>query len=347
MSDGKPIGNSRPLRVAMSGLGRMGARHARNLATRVPGARLVAANSPSQDELAWAKNELGADRLYTDYRQLLDDPDVEAVFLATPTTEHATQIVQALQAGKHVFCEKPTSLNLEDCLRVEEVAARHPRQKAMIGYVRRFDPSYRDAAAKVASGAIGTPYLVKSQTCDQHDPSGFFVKFAGHSGGIFLDMSVHDIDTARWFLGGRKPVRVFATGTVAVHEALKQVPDLDNGVAMIEFEGGAMAVLQASRTLAHGHETSAEVTGTKGRLTIGAGAHLNRVQIADAHGIRHECTPTFYERFEDAFVAELNAFTEAVRQDTTLPLSLRDATEATRIGLAIQQSLKSQRSVDL
>src|SRR5688572_10208458 len=213
--------------------------------------------------------------------------------------------------------------------------------------VRRFDRHYRDAYDKVQSGAIGEPFLVKSQTTDKHDPSGFFVQFAQKSGGIFLDMSVHDIDTARWFFGAPKPVRVFATGTVAVHQGLKSVGDLDNGVAMIEFENGKIAVLQASRTMAHGHETSAEITGTEGRLTIGAGAHLARVDIADAHGIRHECTPTFYERFEEAFVVELNTFADAVRNDSPLPLSLRDATEATRIGLAIQQSLKSQRSVDL
>jgi myo-inositol 2-dehydrogenase/D-chiro-inositol 1-dehydrogenase len=335
------------LRVGMAGLGRMGARHARNLATRVPGCELVAANSPSADERAWAQRELGASRLYADYAEMLADRDVEAVFLATPTTEHASQIIAALEAGKHVFCEKPTSLALDDCLRVEEVAKRHPRQKAMIGYVRRFDASYRDAYARVARGDIGTPFLVKSQTADKHDPSGFFVKFAPKSGGIFLDMSVHDIDTARWFLGGPRPVRAFATGTVAVHEGLRECGDLDNGVAMVEFESGKMAVLQASRTMPHGHETSAEITGTSGRLTIGAGARMTRVDIADANGIRFECTPTFYERFEEAFVHELNAFVEAVRNDGELPLSLRDATEATRIGLAIQQSLKSRKSVDI
>jgi myo-inositol 2-dehydrogenase/D-chiro-inositol 1-dehydrogenase len=331
----------------MAGLGRMGARHARNLALRIPGAELIAANSPAAGERAWARDELGVTRLYADYDELLADRDVEAVFLATPTTEHASQIIAALEAGKHVFCEKPTSLALDDCLRVEEVARRHPEQKAMIGYVRRFDPSYVDAHARVASGAIGTPFLVKSQTCDKHDPSGFFVKFAPKSGGIFLDMSVHDIDTARWFLGAPKPVRAFATGTVAVHEGLKDCGDLDNGMAMIEFEGGKMAVLQASRTMPHGHETSAEITGTSGRLTIGAGARSNRVDIADAGGIRHECTPTFYERFEEAFLLELNGFVDAVREGRPLPLSLRDATEATRIGLAIQRSLATRRSVDI
>jgi myo-inositol 2-dehydrogenase/D-chiro-inositol 1-dehydrogenase len=333
--------------VGMAGLGRMGARHAKNLATRVPGAELVAANSPSADEQEWARNTLGTQRLYANYAELLADRDVEAVFLATPTSEHASQIVAALESGKHVFCEKPTSLNLEDCLRVEETAARHPKLKAMIGYVRRFDASYRDAYEKVKGGMIGTPFHVRSQTADQHDPSGFFVKFAPKSGGIFLDMSVHDIDVARWFLGAPAPVRVFATGTVAVHEGLRAVGDLDNGVAMIEFEGGKTAVIQASRTFAHGHETLSEILGTEGRLSVGVNPRINRVDIADRHGMRNECTPTFYDRFEDAFVAELNAFTDAVCNDTELPLSLRDATEATRIGLAIQRSLASKRSVDL
>jgi myo-inositol 2-dehydrogenase/D-chiro-inositol 1-dehydrogenase len=339
--------SARTLRAGMAGLGRMGARHARNLATRIPGVELIAANSPAAAEREWARDELGVGRLYADYADLLADRDVEAVFLATPTTEHASQIIAALEAGKHVFCEKPTSLALDDCLRVEEVARRHADRKAMIGYVRRFDPSYRDAYARVASGAIGTPFLVKSQTCDMHDPSGFFVRFAPKSGGIFLDMSVHDIDTARWFLGGPKPLRAFATGTVAIHEGLKACGDLDNGMAIVEFDGGKMAVLQASRTMPHGHETSAEITGTTGRLTVGAGARANRVDIADATGIRHECTPTFYERFEEAFLLELAGFAAAVRHDAPLPLSLRDATEATRIGLAIQRSLATRRSVDV
>ncbi len=191
------------------------------------------------------------------------------------------------------------------------------------------------------------PFLVRSHTLDKNDPSGFFVRFAPTSGGIFLDMSVHDIDAARWFLGGPKPVRVFATGTVAVHEGLKACGDLDNGMALCEFEGGRIACFQASRTMAHGHETMTEIVGTDGRLAIGANPRLTRVEIADAHGVRNECTPTFYERFEEAFEAELRAFVAAVRDDAPLPLTLADATEATRIGIAIQASVKSGKSVDL
>src|SRR5512141_2170544 len=200
--------NTPPLRVGIAGVGRMGRHHASNLAHRVLGAELVAACSPVPEELVWARDALGVARGYRDYKELLAHPGLDAVFLVTPTTLHADQIIAALEAGKHVFSEKPLALNLPDCERVEAVAAKHPRQKAMIGYVRRFDPSYRDAHDKIAAGAIGRPFLARSQTTDRNDPSGFFVRYAGASGGILLDMSVHDIDTARWLLGAGGATRV-------------------------------------------------------------------------------------------------------------------------------------------
>lgn len=334
------------LRVGIAGLGRLGARHARMLATRVPDAALVAACSPVSEERAWVARELGVQHVYAGYAELLAHPDLDAVVLVTPTTEHARQIVEALAAGKHVFSEKPTSLDLDDCHRVEEAAARHADRTVLIGYVRRFDASYRDAHGKVAAGNIGTPFLVRSHTLDKNDPSGFFVRFAPTSGGIFLDMSVHDIDAARWFLGAPDPVRVFATGTIAVHEGLESCGDLDNGMALCEFEGGKIACFQASRTMAHGHESMTEVIGTEGRLTIGANPRLTRVDIADTHGVRNECTPTFYERFEEAFAAELNGFVAAVLHGAPLPLTLADATAATRIGIGIQESIRTRRAVE-
>src|SRR5512138_3675147 len=186
------------LRVGIAGLGRLGKRHATMLARQVGSAELVAACSPVADERAWASDTLGVPRTYAEYGAMLAHPGLDAVFLVTPTSLHADQIVTALQAGKHVFSEKPTALDLEACRRVEAEAARHPRQKAMIGFVRRFDPHYRDAHAKVAAGAIGRPFFARSQCADMNDPGGFFVRYAPQSGGIMLDMSVHDIDAARW-----------------------------------------------------------------------------------------------------------------------------------------------------
>jgi myo-inositol 2-dehydrogenase/D-chiro-inositol 1-dehydrogenase len=217
----------------------------------------------------------------------------------------------------------------------------------MIGFVRRFDPHYRNARAKIETGAIGRPFLVRSQCADQNDPDGFFVRYAPTSGGILLDMSVHDIDTVRWLLGAGGARRVFATGTIAVHEGLRDVGDVDNAVATIEFAGGEIATIYASRTMAHGHETLTEIVGTSGRLTVGQNPRLNRLEISDAHGVRNECTPTFYERFADAFLLEAQAFVDVVRGDLPPPLTLADATEATRIGIAVTESLRSRKMVEL
>jgi myo-inositol 2-dehydrogenase / D-chiro-inositol 1-dehydrogenase len=334
------------LRVGIAGLGRMGRRHAENLARRVPSAELVAACSPEPDELAWAERQLGVAQCYASYAAMLT-ADIDAVFIVTPTTLHAQQIVDALRARKHVFAEKPLSLDVAECRRVEAEAALQPEFKVMIGFVRRFDTSYRHAHARIRQGHIGRPLMVRSHTLDKDDPSGFFVRYSQASGGIFADMSVHDIDAARWLLGVSDVARVFSAGIVGVHEGLREWSDVDNGVATCEFVTGEIATIYASRTMAHGFECMTEVIGTEGRIAVGGDARLDHVVISDAQGVRHECTPTYYERFEDAFLREDIEFVQAVIEDRPPPLTLRDATEATRISLALRQSLLERRVVSL
>ena len=347
-----------PLRVGVAGLGRLGRRHASNLAQRVPGATLAAVCSPLDRDLAWARDALPAARRYDDYTALTADGTLDALWLVTPSALHATQIVAALAAGKHVFCEKPLSLDVAECERVRAEAARYPHLRVTIGFMRRFDPHYRDACAKLRAGAIGRPFLVRSQTCDRNDPDGFFVSFAPTSGGIFLDCTVHDIDVARWLLGRPRATRVYAAGTVALHDGLRACGDVDNGVAICEFEGGRLAMFYASRTMAHGNDTSSEVIGTAGALTIGRVPRANRVEIYDASGVRSECTPTFFDRFDDAFLNEAHAFVAAVRARRggagAEPggadhdgATLADALEATRIGCALRESLRTGQAVTL
>jgi len=211
----------------------------------------------------------------------------------------------------------------------------------MVGFVRRFDPSFVQAKADIDAGRLGRPFLVRSQTGDMNDPSGFFVKFAPTSGGIFLDCSVHDIDLARWMLGSPRALRVYATGSIVLHEGLAACGDIDNGLAVIEFEGGARAVLYATRTLPHGHETTCEVIGTAGTVQVGMGAHRDRVQLRDAQGVHHRTLVDFIERFAEAFQHEMDAFVATCRGEIPAPLTLADAAEATRIGVAITRALRS------
>jgi myo-inositol 2-dehydrogenase/D-chiro-inositol 1-dehydrogenase len=329
------------LRVGIAGLGRLGWRHAEQLARHTPGCALVAACSPVAAERDAAQAQLGIQRLHPHVDALLADGELDAVVLATPTTLHAEQVIAALRAGKHVFVEKPLALNVEDCERVQAVSREHPALVAMVGFVRRFDPSYQHAQQAIAAGAIGRPVIVRSQTADMNDESGAFIRFAGSSGGIFMDCSVHDIDLARWLLGSPRATRVFASGTIAIHDGLRGMGDVDNGLAIVEFEGGQRAVLYASRTFAHGHETQTEVIGTAGKLLVGHGAARDRVVLSDAAGVRHQATADFYERFAEAFGREMQAFVSCCRGEEVPALTLTDATEATRIALALTRSLHS------
>jgi len=332
---------SAPLRVGIAGLGRMGQRHARTLAQRTRGAELVAACGPTADERAWAQRELGVATVYEDFGAMLRDASIDAVAIVSPTTLHAEQTIAALEAGKHVFLEKPLALDVVGCERVLAVAERHPDRVAMVGFVRRFDPSYQQAKADIDAGLIGRPFLVRSQSGDMNDPDGFFVRFAPTSGGIFLDCTVHDIDLARWMLDAPRAQRVFASGTIALHPGLAECGDVDNALAIVEFEGGARAMFYASRTLAHGHEVATDIVGTKGELTIGLGSHRDRVQVRDAHGVRHRPLRDFHERFHEAFEREMADFVAACRGEKPPALTLADATEATRIGVAMTRSLRS------
>lgn len=335
------------LGIGIAGLGRLGRRHAELLARRTPGARLVAACSPEPSERDWASRQLGVDRVHATLADLLADAAVQAVLLATPTALHAEQACACLHAGKHVFVEKPLALDVAACEQVEAVARQQPHCVAMVGFVRRFDPSYLEAQQAIDQGAVGRPFLVRAQTCDRSDPDGFFVRFAPASGGIFMDCSVHDIDLARWLLGGPRATRVFASGTIALHPDLAACGDVDNGLAIVEFDGGQRAVLYASRTMPHGHETTTEVIGTTGTLQIGMGAHRSRVEYRHAGGVLHHAVPDFMARFGDAFQDELEAFVAACRGERTLPMTLRDATEATRIAEAITRSLQCGQPISL
>jgi myo-inositol 2-dehydrogenase/D-chiro-inositol 1-dehydrogenase len=332
---------SLPLKVGIAGLGRLGKRHAQALAFNTRHCQLVAACSPVAAERDWARSELGVETLHEDFDTFIRDPQLDAVILVTPTSLHADQTIAALEAGKHVFVEKPLALNVPDCERVEAVARKHPKLVAMVGFVRRFDASYASAKAQIVAGDIGKPFLVRSQTCDMNDPSGFFVAYSASSGGIYMDCSVHDIDLARWMLGNPKALRAFASGTIALHPGLGEHGDVDNGLAIVEFQGGARAVFYASRTFAHGHETSTEVIGTAGKLEVGHGAARDRVVTSDVQGVRQVSVADFFERFADAFQREMAAFVAACRGEKPLTLTLSDATEATRIGLAITRSLRS------
>ncbi|EWG39085.1 myo-inositol 2-dehydrogenase [Fusarium verticillioides 7600] len=335
------------LQVAVAGLGRMGARHALNFHNRTPRAELVAAFTPVQKEADWAKVNLEGVTIYNDYQEMLKHPGLQAVVVATVTTAHAEEAIQAIEADKHVLCEKPLSTSVEISQSVVDAAAKKPHLKVMCGFSRRFDASYRDAFDRMDSGAIGRPSVFRSQTCDKLDPSGFFVAYAEFSGGIFVDCNIHDIDLALWYFGQDSIVKsVVATGITAVQPELRKHKDVDNGVGIVEFWGGKVAYFYSSRMMAAGQHDMTEVIGTEGKLAINANPVGNLVEMHEAAGVRRQIPGDYYGRFEHAFVTEANEFTASVLDNNKLPFKLTGAVQAVKIGCALQESLNSGKKIN-
>lgn len=335
-----------PVRIGIVGLGRLGKRHAENLAQRVPGAQLVAAASPVSAEREWAAAALGV-RTYDSLEQLLKHPELDAVWLVTPTSLHAEQIGHVLASGRHVFCEKPLALELDACDRVLADAARCPDQVAMIGFMRRFDPAYAAARQSIAAGELGTVFRIHCDSHDPVDPGGFFVKFAPTSGGIFLDCCIHDIDLVRWMLDGARPVSVSAIGSRVMYPDLASCNDVDTACAQVEFEGGIVASFHVSRTSHRGYEAAMSITGARGAMSIGRGLSAMPLVTEVAGCSQSRGQADFFARFNEAFLVEAQAFVHAVQHRAPSPLTLHDAREATRIAVAMREALVSRRTVSL
>ncbi|OCK76107.1 NAD(P)-binding protein [Lepidopterella palustris CBS 459.81] len=339
------------LNIAIAGLGRMGKRHAKTLLYRVPHANLVAVCSTDERELQWAReffkngDKKAEIQVFDSYSNMLELPGLQAVWVSTSTNVHAPQTTEAINKGLHVLCEKPLSQNLDEARAVVDLAKRNPQLKVMAGYSRRFDASYRDAKEKVERGVIGRPFVVRSQTCDLLDETGFFVRYAAKNGGMFVDCCIHDIDLSLFFLGNVVPKAVWAIGTISHHPELAALNDVDNGVGMVEYWDGKMAYFYCSRTQAHGHDVATEVTGTNGKVSVNVHPHSNNVLVAGKSGISNEVQPEYWERFEDAFATEANEFCESVLEDKPVPLPLELGLKSLEIGWALQDALLSGKTV--
>lgn len=334
------------VKVALVGLGRLGKQYAVNLARKIKNAELVAVCSLKSHELRWAESEFTYVKLYRDYDEMLRHPGLDAVFILSSTAAHPEHLVKALQAGLHAFCEKPLAICVPDCLEVERTVIQFSQQLAVVGFVRRYDPSYRYAKEKVEGGAIGKPFLVRSQTVDKDSISSFQLEYVGNSGGIFHDFSVHDVDLIRWFLDS-DVARVYAIGGAYKYPAFAEINDADNVMATCEMKNGTMAVINASRTATHGHDTYTEVVGTKGTLRIGRPAGINRVEIYDEYGARKECVENFWDRFYEGFLLMTEDFIDCIVSGRPPELQIRDAIEATRTTEAMMQSFREKKVVSI
>ncbi|MDR2481224.1 MAG: inositol 2-dehydrogenase [Spirochaetaceae bacterium] len=327
------------VRIGSVGLGRLGLRHAENIAHAIRNARLDAICDVNAGALRETGERLGVSKRYSSYEALLADKDIDAVVLVSPSALHTGQIAAALEAGKHVFSEKPLGTTVAECKKAEKAVKAHPDKVFMLGFMRRFDASYRWAHDKVAAGEIGKPVLFRAYSQDPEKFIAGAIAFAPHSGGEFLDMCVHDIDLARWF-SGSEPETVYAIGGCYAHPEFGVYADGDNVSCLMKFKNDCMAFLFAGRTAPHGYNVETEIIGTKGILRIASVPQKNLVEVLDSHGVRHECHENFLERFEAAFAAELTEFVSCIREGRKPEVSVYDGTRVSEIASACKSSFE-------
>jgi myo-inositol 2-dehydrogenase/D-chiro-inositol 1-dehydrogenase len=331
-----------PLNVGVIGAGRIGQIHARNLATRIPGARLVAVSDVVAAAAERCAKELGAPAAVTDHRRILERGDVDAVVICSSTDTHARMIGEAAEAGKHVFCEKPID---HDLAKIDGALAKVARAgvKLQVGFNRRFDPSFARVRELVAAGGIGTPHLLRITSRDPSPPPIAYVKV---SGGIFLDMTIHDFDMARFQVGG-EVTEVYAAGGVLVDPEIGKAGDLDTAVITLRFESGAIGTIDNSRKSAFGYDQRVEVFGSAG-MAEAANVFPNSVTLSDGKAVARDLPLNFFlERYAESYVRELAAFVACVRDGSEPPVTGRDGRVPVVMGRAARLSAEQNRPVKL
>ena len=329
--------------IGVIGAGRIGKIHAENIAYFFPGAKLksIADVNLTPAMEAWAKG-LGIQNVSKDPAIIFNDPEIQAVIICSSTTTHADFTIQAAQAGKHVFCEKPVDLTLEKVCKAL-AAVKKAGVRLQVGFNRRFDHNFARVREYVVSGAVGAPQIIKISSRDPQPPPAEYVAI---SGGIFLDMMIHDIDMAR-FQAGSEVVEVFATGAVLVDEAIGKAGDVDTAILNLRFANGALAVIDNSRKAAYGYDQRLEVFGSKGSA-VAENDMPNTVKLATETGVVGEKPMYFFlERYKDAFIAEMRAFLEAIASGQPCLVTGEDGLADLIIALAAKKSLAERRVVKI
>jgi myo-inositol 2-dehydrogenase/D-chiro-inositol 1-dehydrogenase len=328
------------LNVGLIGAGRIGRLHAQHLSRRVPRARLVAVADVVEDAAKRCAAENGVPRAVADYRVLLDDASVEAVVVSSATDTHASIIQQAAEAGKHVFCEKPIDLTLP---RIDMAldAVKRAGIKFQIGFNRRFDANYRRARLAIESGEIGTPWRLHIISRDPAPPP---VEYLRASGGMFLDMSIHDFDMAR-FLIGPDVEEVFASADVLADEAIGRMNDVDTAVTVLKFTSGVICTIDNSRCAIYGYDQRLELLGSQGML-VTDNNYANSAVLSGRNTVHRDLPLNFFmDRYIDSYLNEMTEFVACVLDDAPPPVTADDGREAVVLALAAEQSHRENRPV--
>lgn len=328
------------LRFGVIGAGRIGKIHSEILATRLFDTQVAAIADVNLPAAQHAAERLHIPTAVADYHTILRDPSIDAVAICSSTDTHARLIVEAAQAGKHIFCEKPIDYDLAKIDQALE-AVEKAGVKLQIGFNRRFDPNFRKVRAMVAEGKIGKPHILRITSRDPAPPPIEYVKV---SGGIFLDMTIHDFDMARYLMGCEVE-EVYVAGGVLVDPKIGEAGDIDTALVVLHFENGAVGSIDNSRQAVYGYDQRVEVFGSGGMVAANNNTPDNDV-YANADGV-HIAKPLYFflERYMDSFIEEMRQFVASLQNDASPPVTGLDGRIPVLMAMAAKKSYLERRPV--
>lgn len=335
-------------RIGIVGLGRLGKIHTQTLVEKLPNASVTAIFSPEEVALDFLTLEHETVPFFSDYEEFLSSSLMDAIVICSPSSYHCQQLSEAVALGYPVFCEKPIGLNIDEVLTVKKQVDDTPNAFVMLGMMRRYDPSYRYAKELVDTGQIGELTYIRNYSIDPANQLTDFIRFAKNhnSGGIFLDMGIHDIDLIRWFTQQE-------ISQVWCHELPSSVPtfsslnESETAMGSLTLKNGIGASLLLGRNSVHGYHVETELIGTNGIIRIGSVPEKNLVSVFTLNGVLRPCSQSFSERFEIAYVEEINAFIQAVQQGEASPISVEDGLNSLKVAIACQRSMKKGQLITL
>ncbi|MCP3966073.1 MAG: inositol 2-dehydrogenase [Lentisphaerae bacterium] len=327
--------------LGVIGCGRIGKMHTDNIIKYFPNVKIKGICDAAIDpEWATERNI----PIVSDINELLADKEIEAVLIAAPSAFHVDLIKQAAAAGKHIFCEKPLAFELN---RIQEAidAVEAAGVKFQVGFNRRFDADCKCVHDKVAAGQIGEPHIVKITNRDPLRPNP---KFIPNSGGMFMDMTVHDFDMAR-YVSGQDVVEVYATGACLVDPQIAELGDIDTTLITLKLANGALCMVDSTRETNYGYDQRLEVFGEKGQIKAQNLGETSVVSNIPGVGqVTDNPKWSFVERYFDAYANQMKAFIAYLSDDNAKsPADGYDTKNAVAIAIAAKKSFEENRPVKL
>ena len=330
------------LKIGIVGAGRIGNVHAESITYHIPEAEVVMVTDVMEASAKKLAERFGVPKYSADYMDIINDPEIDAVLVCSPTPTHADISIAAMKAGKHVFCEKPVHTSIE---RIKEVAkvAEETGRKLQIGFNRRFDHNHKAVQKMVANGTLGNVEIVKITSRDPEPPSP---EYAASSGGLYIDRMIHDFDMAM-LLAGSDVTEVYDMGTSLVDKRIGEAGDVDTAIVTLTFANGALGVIDNSRRAAYGYDQRVEVFGSLG-MAADENDGDSTVKVSTAAGVVGEKPQFFFlERYMASFTEEMKQFIQAIVNDTEVPVGIHAGLMSVVLAKAAKKSLDEHRPVKI